>query len=41
VTVDFRKAEVTRAGQLLDLSAREFLLLKYFVEHRGANAHAR
>ena len=36
VSVDFRKAEVTRAGQLLDLSAREFLLLKYFVEHRGA-----
>jgi two-component system alkaline phosphatase synthesis response regulator PhoP len=36
VAVDFRKAEVTKAGQALDLSAREFKLLKYFVEHRGA-----
>ncbi len=35
VVVDTRKAEVTRAGQVLDLSAREYLLLKYFVEHRG------
>src|SRR5688572_5276090 len=36
ITVDFRKAEVTRAGAPLELSAREFKLLKYFVEHRGA-----
>ena len=36
VHVDFRKAEVTRAGAPLDLSAREFQLLRYFVEHRGA-----
>jgi two-component system alkaline phosphatase synthesis response regulator PhoP len=36
VQVDFRKAEVTKADQPLDLSAREFKLLKYFVEHRGA-----
>jgi two-component system alkaline phosphatase synthesis response regulator PhoP len=36
VSVDFRKAEVTRAGVLVELSAREFLLLKYFIEHRGA-----
>jgi len=36
VAIDFRKAEVTKAGQLLELSAREFKLLKYFVEHRGA-----
>ena len=36
VSVDFRKAEVTRDGQPLDFSAREFLLLKYFTEHRGA-----
>jgi two-component system alkaline phosphatase synthesis response regulator PhoP len=36
VSVDFRKAEVNKAGQPLDLSAREFKLLKYFVEHRGA-----
>jgi len=36
ITVDFRKAEVTRNGHQLDLSAREFLLLKYFIEHREA-----
>jgi len=36
VAVDFRKAEVTKGTQLLDLSAREFKLLRYFVEHRGA-----
>ena len=36
VTIDFRKAEVTKGGVQLDLSAREFKLLKYFVEHRGA-----
>ena len=33
IVIDTRKAEVTRAGRRLDLSAREFLLLKYFVEH--------
>ena len=36
VHIDFRKAEVTRAGAPLDLSAREFQLLRYFIEHRGA-----
>ena len=36
VTVNFRKAEVVRASQTLELSAREFLLLKYFIEHREA-----
>jgi len=36
IAVDFRKAEVTRGGQLLELSAREFKLLRYFIEHRGA-----
>lgn len=36
VHVDFRKAEVSKAGQLLEVSAREFKLLKYFIEHRGA-----
>ncbi|HEY2433383.1 MAG TPA: response regulator transcription factor [Vicinamibacterales bacterium] len=34
--VDFRKAEAERDGVQLDLSAREFQLLRYFVEHRGA-----
>lgn len=36
VRIDFRKAEVTKDGGPLELSAREFQLLKYFVEHRGA-----
>ena len=36
VVVDFRRAEVTKAGRQLDLSAREFKLLRYFIEHRGA-----
>jgi two-component system alkaline phosphatase synthesis response regulator PhoP len=36
IRIDFRRAEVTKAGAPLDLSAREFQLLRYFVEHRGA-----
>lgn len=36
VRVDFRKAEVSRGGEAVELSAREFKLLKYFIEHRGA-----
>jgi two-component system alkaline phosphatase synthesis response regulator PhoP len=36
VRVDFRKAEATKDGAPLELSAREFQLLRYFVEHRGA-----
>jgi two-component system alkaline phosphatase synthesis response regulator PhoP len=36
IFIDLRKAEVTRAGQPIELSAREFKLLRYFVEHRGA-----
>ena len=36
ITIDFRKAEVRREGVELDLSAREYQLLRYFVEHRGA-----
>ena len=36
ISIDFRRAEVIKAGQTLDLSAREFKLLKYFIEHRGA-----
>ena len=34
--VDVRKAEVTRDGEPVDLSAKEFQLLRYFLEHRGA-----
>ncbi len=36
ITVDVRKAEVKRQGEQLDLSAKEFQLLRYFIEHRGA-----
>ncbi|MBA2306507.1 MAG: response regulator transcription factor [Acidobacteria bacterium] len=36
IRVDFRRAEVTKEGAALELSAREFQLLKYFIEHRGA-----
>jgi len=36
IRVDFRRAEVFRQGTPVALSAREFQLLKYFVEHRGA-----
>jgi two-component system alkaline phosphatase synthesis response regulator PhoP len=36
IRMDFRKAEITKAGAPLDLSAREFQLLRYFIEHRGA-----
>jgi len=34
--VDFRRAEVKRGGTQVDLSAKEFQLLRYFIEHRGA-----
>jgi two-component system, OmpR family, alkaline phosphatase synthesis response regulator PhoP len=36
IVVDFRRMEVTRGGEAVDLSAREFKLLRHFVEHRGA-----
>ncbi|HLJ18236.1 MAG TPA: response regulator transcription factor [Bryobacteraceae bacterium] len=36
VHVDFRRAEVLRNGQAISLSAREFQLLHYLIEHRGA-----
>ena len=36
IAVDFRKAEVSKSGKALELSAREFKLLRYFIEHRGA-----
>jgi two-component system alkaline phosphatase synthesis response regulator PhoP len=34
--VDFRKAEVTRAGAQVKLSAKEFQLLRYLIRQRGA-----
>jgi two-component system alkaline phosphatase synthesis response regulator PhoP len=36
IRVDFRSTEVWRAGQPVVLSALEFKLLRYFIEHRGA-----
>jgi two-component system, OmpR family, alkaline phosphatase synthesis response regulator PhoP len=33
--VDLRRAEVLRDGQLIAMSAKEFQLLRYFIEHRG------
>lgn len=36
IKVDFRRVEVERNGKHLDLSAKEFQLLRYLVEHREA-----
>ncbi len=36
ICVDLRGTSVTRDGQPMKLSAREFQLLRYFVEHHGA-----
>jgi DNA-binding response OmpR family regulator len=35
LTIDFKKCEATKAGEPLDLSHREFRLLRYFLDHRG------
>lgn len=35
VAVDFRRHEATRDGEAVELSAREFELLRYFHHHRG------
>ncbi len=34
VRVDFRRATVTRANEAVELTAREFQLLRYLIEHR-------
>ncbi len=36
VVVDFRSTEVLRDGRRVEMSAREFRLLRYFIERRGA-----
>lgn len=36
IRIDFRRAEVTRGDEKIELSAREFQLLRYFIEHREA-----
>jgi two-component system alkaline phosphatase synthesis response regulator PhoP len=35
IHIDLRRTEVTRDGKKVPLSAKEFQLLRYFVEHRG------
>jgi two-component system alkaline phosphatase synthesis response regulator PhoP len=41
VAVDFRSTEVLRDGKCIELSAREFQLLRYFIEQRGATLSRR
>lgn len=36
IKIDFRRAEVERDGEKMELSAKEFQLLRYFIEHREA-----
>lgn len=36
IRVDFRKTAVYRTGKVVALSAKEFQLLRYFIENRGA-----
>ena len=36
VRIDFRRAEITRGDEKIELSAKEFQLLRYFIEHREA-----
>ena len=36
IRVDLRGTEVSKDGKVVNLSAREFQLLRYFVEHAGA-----
>jgi len=35
VRIDFKRGEARKDGALLELTAREFRLLRYFIEHRG------
>jgi two-component system alkaline phosphatase synthesis response regulator PhoP len=34
-TIDFRKMEISKKRKAIEMSAREFQLLRYFIEHRG------
>jgi two-component system, OmpR family, alkaline phosphatase synthesis response regulator PhoP len=36
VRIDYRSAEIYRGDERVELSAREYQLLKYLIEHRGA-----
>jgi len=35
VFIDFKKHEATKSGAALELSPREFKILKFLIEHRG------
>jgi two-component system alkaline phosphatase synthesis response regulator PhoP len=35
VALDFEKYRASKGGRAIDLSAREFEILKYFIQHRG------
>ena len=35
VSIDFRRHQARKKGRRLDLSAREFLILRHFLHHRG------
>jgi two-component system alkaline phosphatase synthesis response regulator PhoP len=35
IRVDFRRTEITRNGEPIALSAKEFQLLRYFIDHKG------
>jgi two-component system, OmpR family, alkaline phosphatase synthesis response regulator PhoP len=35
VRIDFRKTEVVRSGEAVSFSAKEFQLLRYFIDHKG------
>jgi two-component system alkaline phosphatase synthesis response regulator PhoP len=37
IVLDVRKSRVTRGDEPVNLTAREFYLLRYFAEHRGVN----
>ncbi|MBZ5544407.1 MAG: response regulator transcription factor [Acidobacteriia bacterium] len=41
VRVDFRRTEVFRDGEQIPLSAKEFQLLRYLIEHRGTTLSRR
>lgn len=36
IRIDFRRAEIEKSDEKIDMSAKEFQLLRYFIEHREA-----
>jgi two-component system, OmpR family, alkaline phosphatase synthesis response regulator PhoP len=35
IRIDFRKTEILRNGEAVEFSAKEFQLLRYFIDHKG------